>query len=122
LFYVRAISAYPNQHTISIPGRAARVIDNLTDGMRSLRVAPTLRCDATGRKEKACEKICQSQTGHFIGSDNREPDIGLDLGDKWAQLCALDCKGDVIETGRVKMSRDALSNRFGGIESDPHCY
>jgi len=42
--------------------------------------------------------------------------IGLDLGDKWAQLCALDCNGDVIETGRVKMSRDALSNRFGGID------
>ena len=41
--------------------------------------------------------------------------IGLDLGDRWAELCALDANGEVIETGRVKMTREAFSTRLGGI-------
>ena len=41
--------------------------------------------------------------------------IGLDLGDRWAQLCALDDNGEVVDEGRVKLTRQALTSRFAGL-------
>ena len=42
--------------------------------------------------------------------------IGLDLGDKWSQMCTLDESGLVIEEARVPTSQEALKRRFQGLE------
>ena len=44
-----------------------------------------------------------------------ERTVGLDLGDRWSQLCVLDQEsGEVVEEGRVRTSREALARRFRG--------
>lgn len=44
-----------------------------------------------------------------------EVTIGLDLGDRWAQLCALDQDGEIVDEGRLKLTQEALRSRFSGI-------
>ena len=39
--------------------------------------------------------------------------IGIDLGDRFSQYCALDDAGEVIEEGRVKTTSEAFGRRFG---------
>lgn len=39
--------------------------------------------------------------------------VGLDLGDRYSQLCVLDAEGKVVEEGRVATSSEALRRRFG---------
>lgn len=42
--------------------------------------------------------------------------VGLDLGDRYCEICALDSEGDVIERGNVRTEELALRRRFGGME------
>jgi transposase len=39
--------------------------------------------------------------------------IGLDVGDTYCQVCALDARGEILEEGRVRTSPEALRQRFG---------
>jgi transposase len=39
--------------------------------------------------------------------------IGLDIGDTYCQVCALDARGEIIEEGRVRTHPEALAQRFG---------
>ncbi len=41
--------------------------------------------------------------------------IGLDVGDRFTQVCVLDATGEVVEEGRVRSSREAFEARFGGL-------
>ncbi|MGI8959273.1 MAG: IS110 family transposase [Bryobacteraceae bacterium] len=41
--------------------------------------------------------------------------IGLDLGDRWAQLCALDQEGEIVDEGGLKLTQEALRTRFSGV-------
>ena len=44
-----------------------------------------------------------------------ERTVGLDVGDRWSQVCVLDQEsGEIVEEGRVRTSREALSRRFHG--------
>lgn len=44
-----------------------------------------------------------------------ERTVGLDIGDRWSQLCVLDQEsGEIVEEGRVRTSREALARRFRG--------
>lgn len=38
--------------------------------------------------------------------------IGLDLGDRISSICVLDAEGEVVETGTVRMTVEALQRRF----------
>jgi transposase len=40
--------------------------------------------------------------------------IGIDLGDRWGHYCVLDCEGEIVEEGRVRMTRSSLTARFSG--------
>ena len=41
--------------------------------------------------------------------------MGLDVGDRWSQICALDQEsGEVVEEGRVRTSAEALGRRSRG--------
>lgn len=42
--------------------------------------------------------------------------IGLDLGDRYSRVCALDAAGEVVEEGRIATTEGALRGRFGGME------
>lgn len=50
------------------------------------------------------------------GSTQRiERTVGLDVGDRWTQICVLDEEsGEVIERSRVRTTPSALEQRFGG--------
>jgi transposase len=41
--------------------------------------------------------------------------IGLDLGDKYSELCALDAQGELVEQGRLRTTPDAFRRRFHGV-------
>jgi transposase len=43
--------------------------------------------------------------------------VGLDLGDRYCQICVLDESGEVTEEGRVMTKPEALRRRFSGTES-----
>jgi transposase len=44
-----------------------------------------------------------------------ERTVGLDVGDRWSQICVLDQEsGEVVEEGRVRTTRQALRRWFGG--------
>ncbi len=43
--------------------------------------------------------------------------IGLDVGDRYCQVCALDAAGEVVEEGRVRTTPEALQRRFGSAPS-----
>ena len=43
--------------------------------------------------------------------------IGLDLGDRWAHLCVLNHNGEIVDQGRVKLTRQTLTARFDGLPS-----
>lgn len=54
--------------------------------------------------------------------------IGLDLGDKWSQLCVLDAGGEVVEEGRVPTTDSAMRKCFRSraaarvaLEVGSHC-
>ena len=60
-------------------------------------------------------KPTTSETGRNIGRPNVNRSsytIGLDLGDKFSHYCVLNPEAEVIEAGRVKTTREALSTRF----------
>lgn len=41
--------------------------------------------------------------------------VGIDLSDKYSQVCILDAAGDVIEESRVRTTEAGLRSRFGGV-------
>ncbi len=41
--------------------------------------------------------------------------IGIDLGDVWGHYCSIDQEGNVVEEGRVKMTRRAMSEHFADL-------
>jgi transposase len=41
--------------------------------------------------------------------------VGLDVGDRYTQLCMLDTAGEVVEEGRVRTTPEAMRLRFGAI-------
>lgn len=41
--------------------------------------------------------------------------IGLDVGDRYTELCALDAPGTVVETGRIATTLAALERRFASM-------
>ena len=41
--------------------------------------------------------------------------IGLDVGDRFTQVCVLDGTGEIVEEGRVRSTREAFEARFGGL-------
>jgi len=41
--------------------------------------------------------------------------VGVDLSDKYSQVCVLDAAGDVIDEGRVRTTEAGLRNRFGSM-------
>lgn len=43
--------------------------------------------------------------------------VGLDLADRFTELCALDAAGEVVERGRVRTTEDAFRRRFDGAAS-----
>lgn len=44
-----------------------------------------------------------------------ERTVGLDIGDRWSQICVLDQEsGEVVEEGRVRTRAEALERRFRG--------
>lgn len=43
--------------------------------------------------------------------------IGIDIGDQWSHYCVLDQAGDVMEEGRFRTTKEALSKHFQ--ETDP---
>jgi transposase len=43
--------------------------------------------------------------------------IGIDLGDRWGHYCVLDSDGEIVEEGRVRMTRSALTARFSGTHA-----
>jgi transposase len=47
--------------------------------------------------------------------DGSEMTIGVDLGDKFSQLCVLDDGGEVCETARIKTTAMAMRHRFEAI-------
>ncbi len=42
--------------------------------------------------------------------------VGLDLGDRYCEICLLDSEGEVVERGKVRTGELPLRRRFGGIE------
>jgi transposase len=42
--------------------------------------------------------------------------VGLALGDRYCEICALDPQGKVVERGKVRTEELALRRRFGGME------
>ncbi len=44
--------------------------------------------------------------------------IGLDLGDRFTQLCAVDAHGQVVATDRVRTTPAALERQCAAL---PHC-
>jgi transposase len=47
-----------------------------------------------------------------ISKDGTGITIGVDLGDKWSQLCVLDGHGEVCEEGRIATTAQAMRKRF----------
>ena len=44
-----------------------------------------------------------------------ERTVGLDVGDRWSQICVLDQEsGEILEEGRVRTGAEALGRRFRG--------
>jgi transposase len=41
--------------------------------------------------------------------------VGLDLGDRWAQLCVLDQDGEILDEGRIKLTHQVLRTRFSNL-------
>ena len=41
--------------------------------------------------------------------------VGLDLGDRYCEICALDREGEVMEQGKGQTQELALRRRFGGL-------
>lgn len=42
--------------------------------------------------------------------------VGLDLGDRFSEICAIDGEGEIVERGKVRTREAALEGRFGGME------
>jgi hypothetical protein len=69
-------------------------------------------------EEPAMKKPTTSETGRKMGRPKVNPTsytIGIDLGDKFSHYCVLNPEAEVIEAGRVKATREALSARFATI-------
>lgn len=41
--------------------------------------------------------------------------IGLDVSDRFTTLCELDASGEIVETGKVRTTAEALTRRFGDL-------
>ena len=42
--------------------------------------------------------------------------VGIDVGDRYCNLCVLDEAAEVLEEARLRTSREALSKRLAGLE------
>jgi transposase len=42
--------------------------------------------------------------------------MGIDLGDKYSQVCALDGEGEVVDEGRIRTTPAAFERRFGSMD------
>lgn len=51
-----------------------------------------------------------------LGKTNGKVTIGLDLGDKYSYMYALDAAGEFLEEGRLRTRPEALEQRFSGID------
>ena len=58
----------------------------------------------------------QTEPRHHGRAPSSALTVGLDLGDRWAQLCALDEEGEIIDEGRIKLTHQALKARFSNLE------
>lgn len=45
---------------------------------------------------------------------DRKFTVGIDLGDRWGHYCVLNPEGEIVEQGRIQMTRDALTAHFSG--------
>jgi transposase len=54
--------------------------------------------------------------GSTIQTSRERITVGLDLGDKYSQVCSLDDTAEVVEEARIRTSPEALRRKFGGIE------
>src|ERR687892_909080 len=66
----------------------------------------------------------EAQTGRLAMS---KITVGLDVGDRFSQICAVDAEGVVIQEGRVATTREALRERLPArpscrivLETGPH--
>ena len=50
-----------------------------------------------------------------LNRDGSEMTIGVDLGDKFSQICVLDDNGEVCETARIKTTAVAMRQRFEAV-------
>jgi transposase len=41
--------------------------------------------------------------------------IGIDLGDRWSQLCLLNAEGQILEQSRVKSTPHSFTQRFAAL-------
>jgi len=48
-----------------------------------------------------------------VKQDNRMT-VGLDLSDRYTQVCVMDAEGEIVEEGRVRTGPDAIRERFAG--------
>jgi transposase len=55
---------------------------------------------------------------HGVGSAERDTlTVGIDLGDRWAQLCVIDQDGEVVDESRIKLTHQALRMRFSNLQT-----
>jgi transposase len=54
--------------------------------------------------------------GSFVrpSESNNTLTIGIDLGDRWGHYCVLDVEGEIVEEGRLRMTRSAFTAHFTG--------
>jgi transposase len=43
--------------------------------------------------------------------------VGMDIGDRYSQLCILDEQGEILEQGRIATTQRGVTNRFEGLPS-----
>ena len=43
--------------------------------------------------------------------------VGMDLGDKYSQVCVLDDKPEIVEEARVRTTPEALRRKFEAMEA-----
>ena len=42
--------------------------------------------------------------------------VGIDLGDRYSEVCVLDDAAEVVEEARIRMTPEALARRFESLE------
>ena len=94
--------------------------DEFQIGMRKPPPGHGVLCDATvpksymGTKAHTAAEVAMPQNT-MEHATQPEMTVGLDVGDRYSQLCMLDAAGDISETGRVATTPAALTRRFGAM-------